>query len=81
MGVALLAVEQVPKMSAAAFFGQHPGSIGERRLMADMLAMAAGQVGHPVPLLVLMKAGDRLLHVTKARAVRARWDRHSHAWI
>ena len=42
--------------------GQNPRPVGQRRLMPDMLSMAAGQVGHPIPILIDVKAYDRLLH-------------------
>jgi hypothetical protein len=30
--------------------------------MPDMLAMTAGQVGHPIAPVILMKTNNRLLH-------------------
>lgn len=46
----------------AALGGDNPRPIHERRLMAYMLAMATGQVGHPVPLFVEMKSNNGLIH-------------------
>ena len=43
---------------------QHPGAGLPWRLVAQMLGMATGQLGHPVPVLVLMETDDR-------RSVRA----------
>ncbi len=54
-------------MALTAGFGQYPGAGGERWLMPHMLSMAAGQVGHPVSLLILMISDDRLLHGTQLR--------------
>lgn len=41
---------------------EHPGAGEKRRLMAHMLSMTAGQVSHPVAVLVHMKPDDRLIH-------------------
>ena len=41
---------------------EDPRTIDERRLMPDMLCVAASQVSNPIPLLVLMVAFNRLLH-------------------
>jgi len=41
---------------------EHPGAGEKRRLMAHMLSMAAGQVSHPITVLVHMKSDDRLIH-------------------
>jgi hypothetical protein len=51
------------KVARAAFGGQDPRPVAERWLMPDMLPVAAGQVCHPITLLVLMIADDGLLHV------------------
>jgi hypothetical protein len=47
-------------MPAATLFTYDPWPTGERRLMADVLAVAAGEVGHPVAVFILMKADDAL---------------------
>lgn len=38
---------------------QHPGPGLPRWLVTQMLSVATGQLGHPVPVLVLMETGDR----------------------
>ena len=60
--VAHLAVEHVPDILGPTVCSKHPGPTYERRLMADMLCMATGQISHPVAVLVLMKPDNRLLH-------------------
>ncbi|TKS61555.1 MAG: hypothetical protein EWM72_00303 [Nitrospira sp.] len=49
-------------MLLASFRRQHPGTIREGRLIPHMLPMAASQVGHPIALLILVIANNRLLH-------------------
>jgi hypothetical protein len=46
----------------ASFSCQYPWSTCEWRLMPHMLSMAAGQVGHPIAVFILMKTNNRLLH-------------------
>jgi hypothetical protein len=58
----LLAIEDAAKMLLAAFRSYHPWSAKERRLVPDMLPMAAGQIGHPVAKFILMIRDDRLVH-------------------
>ena len=48
--------------SLAAFGFEHPGPEGERRRMPHVLAVSARQLRHPVALLVLVPAYDRLIH-------------------
>lgn len=36
-------------------------------VMADMARMAAGEIGDPIALFVLMKSDDRLFHVNSIR--------------
>jgi hypothetical protein len=40
--------------------------------MTDMLAMPAGQLGNPLAVVIVMEAGDPLLHGTTVPAHR-RW--------
>lgn len=49
-------------MLAAALAGDNPRPIHKRWLMPHMLAMAAGQIGHPVALFILMIADNGLVH-------------------
>jgi hypothetical protein len=42
----------------AAFSGEDPGPGGPRRIVPDVLRMAAIQIGHPVQFLVLMEGCD-----------------------
>lgn len=38
---------------------KHPGARLPGRLVAQVLGVAAGQLGNPVPVFILMKTGDR----------------------
>jgi hypothetical protein len=38
---------------------QDPGTRLPRWLVAQVLSMAAGKLGHPMPVLILMETGDR----------------------
>ncbi len=49
-------------MLLAAFGGHDPRTAEKRRLMPHMLAMAAGQIGHPVPFFIEMVTDDDLVH-------------------
>src|SRR5690606_20422883 len=56
------AVEQKSQHAGAALRGRHPGTVDEGRLVAHVLAVTAGEFGDPVAQLVLVVAGDLLLH-------------------
>jgi hypothetical protein len=43
-------------------FTEDPWPAHERRLMAHVLPVPAGEIGDPVAVFVLMKPGDRLMH-------------------
>ena len=43
-------------------FRDHPRPADKRRLMAHMLTMPAGKISHPVSMLILMIATNRLIH-------------------
>ena len=45
-------------VALAAFFGDDPGPGGPRRIVPDVLRMAAIQIGHPVQFFVLMEGCD-----------------------
>ena len=50
-------------MGPTSLLGQDPRPARHRRLMAHMLPMAAGEVGHPILVLVEVIPHDRLIHV------------------
>ena len=50
-------------MAGPAFRGEHPGTKGQWGLMPDVLPMSAGEIGHPILLLILVKADDPLVHL------------------
>jgi len=60
--IAGLARQRLSKLSLAAFFRKNPWPVDERRLMAHMLSVATGQIGNPIPVLILMKADNHSLH-------------------
>jgi hypothetical protein len=60
--ITFFTVQQLPAVLLTPSVGQHPGPIGHRRLVPDMLPMAAGQIGHPIPIFILMISDDRLVH-------------------
>ncbi|HEY3457231.1 MAG TPA: hypothetical protein VGK64_21815 [Bryobacteraceae bacterium] len=47
---------------APAFFGQHPWPERPRRIVPDMTAVSALQVGHPIAVFILMKTDDDAFH-------------------
>jgi hypothetical protein len=59
--VAAETIELAAEPSLPAFFSRRPYANAERRLMADVLAMPARQIGHPISVFVLMKTDDFLL--------------------
>lgn len=60
--IAKRAGEQGPEPGRASRVVGHPGSKLERGTVTDMLAVATGELRHPVPHVVLVVAGDRTLH-------------------
>ena len=60
--IAMLAIQWVAQEAAAAFLCLHPRPLDQRRVVAHVLPVAAGQNGPPIPLLILLKADDDLLH-------------------
>ncbi len=58
--IAPAAIQLESDETRAPFSGHCPGTIGERRLVANVTRVTAGEVGHPVVRLILMKA-DNLL--------------------
>jgi hypothetical protein len=61
--IALGALEHRLEPASPTLLARHPATNLPGRIMTHVLAMAALQLGHPVPLLVLMEAGYASLHV------------------
>lgn len=59
----LSAIQGGAQMLPATLVGHNPRAAEKRRLMSDMLAVSAGQIGDPVPFFILMIADDGLIHV------------------
>ena len=57
-----LALERRPHAAGAPFFREHPWPAHERRLVANVLPVPAGQVSDPIAVLILVKSDDRLSH-------------------
>lgn len=53
--------------SAAALFGQYPWPECPRRLVPDVTAVAAVQVGNPITVFILMKTNDGSFHSVPLR--------------
>ena len=60
--VTLEAVEPDAEPAAAALGGDDPRAALPGRVVPDVLVVSALQLGHPVPLRVLVKARDPTLH-------------------
>jgi len=75
----LFTIQRLAQMLPAAIFSEHPWTIAHRRLVADMLSMTAGQIGHPIALFVLVVSNDRLLHGDKGScSERRKWPLRTH---
>jgi hypothetical protein len=61
------ALERSAEVLLPALGVQHPGSGEERRLVADVLAMAAGELGDPLAVGVEPETDDRALHRLSVR--------------
>lgn len=46
-----------------AVFRKHPGAVLPWRLMTNVARVAAGEIGYPVTLFILMKTNNRLLRM------------------
>ena len=64
--------EHPAKHSGAAFRRDDPGAIYPWGIVANVLAVTAFELCHPMMLFVLPKANDLLLHGVQGRAGRAR---------
>lgn len=60
--IALAAPEHAAQYLIAALFRGDPGPTGPGRIVAHVLIVAAGELGYPVLLHILMKSDDRLSH-------------------
>jgi len=56
------AVQQGPEVLAAGLGGLSPGAQLPWRVVTDMLTVAAGKIGDPVLLGILMECDDWLMH-------------------
>ena len=72
--IALAAVDRAPKPVLTPVRCCHPEAFDPGGLMSHVLGVAALQVGHPVPLVVLMQGNDQALHPgTSAAEVLDLW--------
>ena len=60
--VALPASEYLGEDTLPTFGSRDPRAIGPRRVVPDVLVVAAFELGNPVILFTLMKADDSLIH-------------------
>jgi hypothetical protein len=60
--VTFLAIEYAPDKVLATFFGLDPLAYQPGRIVPHMVPVPAAQIRHPVALLILVKANDRLFH-------------------
>jgi hypothetical protein len=58
--VAALALKLTSNVTRTSFRSGHPQAIRPRRVVTNVLCVAALQVGHPVVLLILVKSDDLL---------------------
>jgi uncharacterized protein (TIGR02246 family) len=70
--VTCFAIQEGADVLLAAGRRHNPDAIGKRRLMTHMLPVAASQIRHPVTLLVLMIATDRLFQPAASLCSRGR---------
>ena len=62
MAIALLAGKYGPEHAISAFDCRRPGTVGPRRVVADMLIVTACEFSDPMPLDILKEAYDSLVH-------------------
>jgi hypothetical protein len=60
--VTFLAIDYAADKILATFFGLHPLSYKPGRIVPHMVPVPAAQIRHPVTLLILVKANNRLFH-------------------
>jgi hypothetical protein len=65
------AVQHLAEPCPASLFGEHPRAHLPWRIVPDVLVVTTGQLRDPVALIVLMKAGNRLLHDSPRNATAA----------
>jgi hypothetical protein len=70
-------VEQAAERRLPSLPRRHPRALDPRRNVAHVLEVAACELGHPVTLVVAVKAGDRLVDASRpfARAALRRGER------
>ena len=73
--VAEPAVERSSYLLSPALGFQDPGPEVERRLVAHVLLVSAGELGDPVSPFVLGITDDCALHPARVRALRLQWRR------
>lgn len=72
--VAVFACEALAEFGGAAFGCRDPWPVGPWRVVANMLGVAALEVGYPVTCVVLVKAGDTAVHrCLRGRLRRGGW--------
>src|ERR1044072_8016764 len=64
--ITLFAGKHASEHAISAFGGHRPGTIGPGRVVADMLVVAAFELGNPVLLGILKESDDALVHVPRA---------------
>jgi hypothetical protein len=65
--IALFAGEYAPDHAISAFDCRRPGTVGPRRVVADMLAVTAFELSDPMLLGILKEPNDSLVHEPLAR--------------
>ena len=60
--IALLATQGGADELLPAFSRDHPGPVHPRRIMANVLPVAAVQIGHPIQSFILLKTNDPAFH-------------------
>ena len=61
--VAADAVQLDAESGGASFWRGNPWAYLPRRIVANVLAVPALQLGQPMPFVILVKSNDRLIHV------------------
>lgn len=60
--VAALAIEQIAEELVSPLLRQHPRSFDQRRVVAHVLPVSAGENGPPITQFVLIEGNDTLFH-------------------
>lgn len=67
--ITLLTFELGPELFVSSGLSQHPFACSQRRIVTDVLVMAARKPCAPISFRVLVEAGDLLIHFRLGRAV------------